>query len=211
MGALRRISLEGRQSGKSAIGMALSLAFVLGVFFLWEYRPSPVRVSPDAGAKIQTENHYSPAENLERIDVEELSRAKRSVDIAMYAFTDKYIAEELAELARKGVVVRIYRDREQFEQEQRNAAKHNDQSTSDMLRGLAQIRVKNSSRRDLMHLKAYVIDGTLLRDGSANWSASGLKAQDNNARLTNDPAQVGTFQKEFEEMWTREDNQALGR
>jgi phosphatidylserine/phosphatidylglycerophosphate/cardiolipin synthase-like enzyme len=78
-----------------------------------------------------------------------------------------------------------------------------------MLRAVAQIRVKNSSRRDLMHLKAYVIDGALLRDGSANWSAAGLKAQDNNARFTNDPAEVQVFEKDFEEMWGREDNQVL--
>ncbi len=209
MGAFRR-SVVGER-GRSAIGMALSLAVVLAMFLLWEHRPSPVRVSPEAGANILTENHFSPAENLERIDVEELARAKKSVDIAMYAFTDKYIADELAELAHRGVAVRIYRDREQFEQEQRNAEKHHDQSTSDMLRGVAQVRVKNSNRRDLMHLKAYAIDGALLRDGSANWSAAGLKAQDNNARFTNDPAEVQAFEKEFEEMWAREDNEVVGR
>ena len=51
-----------------------------------------------------------------------------------------------------------------------------------------QIRVKAS--HELMHLKAYVIDGSLLRDGSANWSPSGLKRQDNNAHFTSDRAQV---------------------
>lgn len=57
-----------------------------------------------------------------------------------------------------------------------------------------------------MHLKAYLVDGALLRDGSANWSNAGLKAQDNNAHFTNDPAQVQGFYATFEGMWSRTDN-----
>lgn len=44
----------------------------------------------------------------------QLESATRSVDVAMYSFTDRELAGELAALARKGVCVRVYRDREQF-------------------------------------------------------------------------------------------------
>lgn len=166
-----------------------------------------VATNPSPGT-VQAETHYSPAENLERLDAEQLERAQRSVDVAMYAFTDKFLADELLRLARRGVVVRIYRDREQYEEEQRRAREHGDQSTTDLFRGEPNIhaRIKASGRRDLMHLKAYLIDDALLRDGSANWSASGLKAQDNNAHFTNDPTQVRPFKNHFEEMWARPDN-----
>jgi phosphatidylserine/phosphatidylglycerophosphate/cardiolipin synthase-like enzyme len=60
-----------------------------------------------------------------------------------------------------------------------------------------------------MHLKAYVIDGSLLRDGSANWSPSGLKRQDNNVHFTSDPAQVEAFRRIFEQMWNRTDNERV--
>src|SRR5215471_2050323 len=53
------------------------------------------------------ENHYAPAENLERLDYDRLGEAQKSVDIAMYAFTDKYIADQVLTLSRRGVVVRI--------------------------------------------------------------------------------------------------------
>ena len=160
---------------------------------------------------VASENHYSPGENLERIDVDRLATAQKSVDIAMYAFTDKYLAEGLLQLAHKGVVIRIYRDHEQWDSEERNAEKYRDQSTTQMFQGEPNIhvRIKESGRRDLMHLKAYAIDSKLLRDGSANWSAAGLKVQDNNAHFTNDPAQIKAYEAAFEEMWTRGDNREL--
>jgi phosphatidylserine/phosphatidylglycerophosphate/cardiolipin synthase-like enzyme len=75
--------------------------------------------------------------------------------------------------------------------------------------GSAQHTVDIARSPELMHLKAYVIDGSLLRDGSANWSPSGLKRQDNNAHFTTDPAQVGAFRQAFEQMWSRTDNQRV--
>ncbi len=63
----------------------------------------------------QTDTHlYSPEANLERSELARLETATRAVDVAMYSFTDRELAEELAALARKGVRVRVYRDREQF-------------------------------------------------------------------------------------------------
>ncbi len=58
-----------------------------------------------------------PGTNLEQSELAQLETATRSGDVAMYSFTDRYLAEELAAVARKGVRVRVYRDREQFQQE----------------------------------------------------------------------------------------------
>ena len=40
----------------------------------------------------------------------------------------------------------------------------------------------------MMHLKAYEIDGEVLRTGSANFSTSGENAQDNDLIVIRDPA-----------------------
>jgi phosphatidylserine/phosphatidylglycerophosphate/cardiolipin synthase-like enzyme len=169
---------------------------------------SSSEVATTPPGKIVSENHFAPDENLEQLDYDRLGEAKKHVDVAMYAFTDKYLADQLMTLSRRGVVVRVYRDMEQYKNEQRNAEEHHDDSVTALLRGEKNIhlRVKSSGRRDLMHLKAYAIDGKLLRDGSANWSASGEKSQDNNAHFTNDPAEVKNFEQLFEEMWQRSDN-----
>src|SRR5260370_21141519 len=169
------------------------------------------RVDDAKPAEIIAEDHFSPPEDLEHIDLYRLEHARLSMDVAMYSFTDKPLADEIIKLARDGVEIRIYRDREQYENEQRNAAQHHDQSTTDMFRGEhnIQVRVKASVRRDLMHLRAYLIDGTLLRDGSANWSPAGEKVQDNNARFTSNPVEIRAFTDDFEQLWARSANEVL--
>ena len=162
-------------------------------------------------AQLVMEDHFAPPEDLERLDLYRLEHARLSLDIAMYSFTDRALADELIKLARDGVEIRIYRDREQYDSEQRAAAQHHDHSTTDMFRGENNIhvRVKGNGRRDLMHLKAYLVDGTLLRDGSANWSVAGERYQDNNARYTSDPVEIRYFTDDFEQMWARSDNEII--
>ncbi len=190
--------------------LALLAAIAIVLYQVPLRHEAGVHVSAAAG-KIESENHYAPAEDLERLDAEQIDRAQHTLDIAMYAFTDRWLAEALLRAARRGVIIRLYRDREQFEEEQRHAAEHGSHSSTNLLRGVPQIhiRVKASGRRDLMHLKAYLVDGVLLRDGSANWSNAGLKDQDNNAHFTNDPAQVRAFKVDFDEMWARRDNEEV--
>jgi phosphatidylserine/phosphatidylglycerophosphate/cardiolipin synthase-like enzyme len=55
--------------------------------------------------------------------------------------------------------------------------------------------------------KSYVIDGALLRTGSANWSPTGLKRQDNDVHYEVDPTLAAVFETRFEAMWNRPTNQ----
>ena len=161
--------------------------------------------------------HFSPAENLEQLEMSELTgaaqrarAAKRPLDIAIYAFTDRALAALLAREAAQGTDIRIYRDGEQYEQEERNAARFRDRSTTAMFRGERNIhiRVKAASRGDLMHLKSWS-DGQVLREGSANWSPSSLKRQDNNIRFSHDVAEARAFEADFEAMWDRPSNRIV--
>lgn len=150
----------------------------------------------------QTDAHlYSPGTNLERSELAQLETATRSVDVAMYSFTDRELAEELAALARKGVRVRVYRDREEFAQEMQWGGTT---TTGILLAGGVEVRVKGA--RDLMHLKSYAIDGRLLRTGSANWSPRGLKRQDNDVLYESSVEAVELFERKFEEMWAKTTN-----
>ena len=61
--------------------------------------------------------HFSPAENLERLEIAQLrtaaEQARRSnvpLRIAVYAFTDRVVAELLIQEADRGTVVELYRD-----------------------------------------------------------------------------------------------------
>ena len=153
---------------------------------------SAVATTPQASVPVL---RYSPQSNLERSEMEALGRARVSIDVAMSSFTDRELAEELCRLARSGVRVRVYRDGEQYQQESERG-----QSTTEMLLA-AGVQVKVKASRDLMHLKNYVIDGSLLRTGSSNWSPTGLKRQDNDLRYDTDVALVTLFETRFTEMW----------
>jgi phosphatidylserine/phosphatidylglycerophosphate/cardiolipin synthase-like enzyme len=52
-----------------------------------------------------------------------------------------------------------------------------------------------------MHLKAYSIDGEVLRTGSANFSSSGENAQDNDLIILREAGAAAKFDAHFERMW----------
>jgi phosphatidylserine/phosphatidylglycerophosphate/cardiolipin synthase-like enzyme len=58
-----------------------------------------------------------PLQCGDKIQAVALNSATVSVDIAMYSFTDRSLAEELVRLSRHGVRVRVYRDWREYEQE----------------------------------------------------------------------------------------------
>jgi phosphatidylserine/phosphatidylglycerophosphate/cardiolipin synthase-like enzyme len=61
-------------------------------------------------AAASAEIHYSPGEDLERIDVALLRAAERQIDMAAYVLTDRAVVEALREAAGRGVEVRVWRD-----------------------------------------------------------------------------------------------------
>jgi phosphatidylserine/phosphatidylglycerophosphate/cardiolipin synthase-like enzyme len=60
-----------------------------------------------------------------------------------------------------------------------------------------EIRIKHRAR-DPMHLKCYQIDGKLLRTGAANFSASGLKRQDNDLIVIESTDAAASFKRNFD-------------
>lgn len=183
------------------------------------------------------ETHYSPTENLERYDLSLLRSAHRSIDLCGFSFTDAAVGDAIVVAAKRGVKVRVYLDRGQSDDEMERAAKHDggeratgrrravqyadglfdeqevpDPSSEAVIQRLAttpnvEVRIKHS--RVLMHLKSYAVDGRTLRSGSANFSPSALKRQDNDLLLTRDAATVRRFELDFNQLWARPDNERL--
>src|SRR5215469_1989766 len=102
--------------------------------------------------------HFSPAENLERLELSELraaaERARVSgtpLRIAMYSFNDRALAQVLITEADRGTVVELYRDGEQYQLEEQNGERFPNGSVTSLFRGHwnIHIRVKPASRADL--------------------------------------------------------------
>ncbi len=108
---------------------------------------------------------YAPEADLERIDVGLIGEARATIDVAAYVLTDRPVAEALERAAERGVSVRVVVD-----------SGAPDLDAGELLERLAatkgvEVRIKPAG--DLMHLKAYAIDGQTVRLGSANFSRSG--------------------------------------
>jgi phosphatidylserine/phosphatidylglycerophosphate/cardiolipin synthase-like enzyme len=166
---------------------------------VWAEKGSRAEASKAAGS--QPEIHYAPRENLESVDAQEIGRAQLSIDIAAYVLSDPRIIEALTDAAERGVLIRLYLDKSQF-------AEHGPTRGGLVEALLAHPNVVARVKGEgvLMHLKAYAVDGAVLRTGSGNFSRSGLAAQDNDAIFLTDPAVVDAFEGNFERIWARAQN-----
>ena len=97
-----------------------------------------------------------------------------------------------AHAADRGVAIRIYLDGTQLA-EREPAKVFNDLTETPGV----EIRIKHKAR-DPMHLKTYQTDGRLLRTGAANFSASGLKRQDNDLIVIESADAAMKFKRAFE-------------
>jgi phosphatidylserine/phosphatidylglycerophosphate/cardiolipin synthase-like enzyme len=158
---------------------------------------------PSAYAGDYLELHWSPTENLERIDAELLSQAQRTIDMSAYVLSDFELIEAIERRATAGVQVRLYLDNEQLEELLKRARSEH---PLEALARSPNVQVKVKRSRVLMHLKAYAIDGALLRAGSANFSPSGEKQQDNELSILRDREAAKQFLADFDAMWSRLDN-----
>jgi phosphatidylserine/phosphatidylglycerophosphate/cardiolipin synthase-like enzyme len=148
---------------------------------------------------------YSNPSSVLPIDVQTLSIATKTLDIAAYAFVAPELVAAVHARASAGVQIRLYLDRTELESEARGDATLAHSPLGQLLSiGNLQIKVKASSI--LMHLKSYLVDGSLLRDGSANFSDAGEEQQDNSLTLDDDTASCAAFAAKFEAMWNRTDN-----
>jgi phosphatidylserine/phosphatidylglycerophosphate/cardiolipin synthase-like enzyme len=136
--------------------------------------------------------HYAPAENLEHIDVELIDSANKEIDSAAYVLTDWPIMQALTRAANRSVKVRIYLDATQLAEREPTRVFNELAATPGV-----EIRTKRSHGAP-MHLKSYEIDGRVLRTGAANFSASGLKRQDNDLIIIDNSAAAIKFKRAFE-------------
>jgi phosphatidylserine/phosphatidylglycerophosphate/cardiolipin synthase-like enzyme len=144
-----------------------------------------VALASPAWAEPQLEVHYAPTERLDRIDVGLIDNAGTSIELAAYVLTDAEVIDALNNAAARGVVVRLILD-------------PRERSAIDRMAGLD---LRRKLPGPLQHLKSYVIDGAVLRTGSANFSRSGETAQDNDLIVIHDSAAVEGFEKNFDRMW----------
>jgi phosphatidylserine/phosphatidylglycerophosphate/cardiolipin synthase-like enzyme len=167
-----------------SVSLNLSRTSIAAILFLACLSPCCVDSAPVI--------HYAPGENLEHVDVALIDGAGHEIDMAAYVLTDWPVMQALTRAADRGVKVRIYLDGTQLA-EREPAKVFNDLAETPGV----EIRIKHKAR-DPMHLKTYQIDGKLLRTGAANFSASGLKRQDNDLIVIESAEVAAIFKRNFD-------------
>lgn len=125
--------------------------------------------------------------------IHEIGSAKKTLDVAIYSFTDQKIANAIAEGKKRGVTVRMVSDKECSGQTYQKACL---KTVKD-----AGVPVKINSHSGIMHLKVSIIDHASVTTGSYNYTISAQKKNDENLVVISDQTVTGEYEKEFDRMW----------
>lgn len=139
---------------------------------------------------------FSPYESPEAVSLAALDAAQQSVDVAHYNIRSQAFLDALRALKARGVAIRIVVDA-------KNARKPWN-TLDDVIEaeGFALKRYENRRHRyAIMHHKFCVIDGRRVLTGSFNWNNTAELVNDENLISLDDPAIVGAYQTEFDELW----------
>ena len=146
---------------------------------------------------------YAPKTDLETVDRQLIDGGRRNIDMAAYVLTNRGVISALVAAAKRGVKIRLYLDPDQTTRPRRGTGA--DPLVDLLDTGGVEARFKKHSTD--MHMKAYQVDGRVLRSGSANFSFSGAKQQDNDAIVIDSAQAAANFISEFEFLWSRRDNE----
>ncbi len=170
------------------------------VCFVPTGQPGPMSLEPTLAA---VRIFYAPATDLETVDRQLIDSARQSIDMAAYVLTNRAIISALSQAAARGVKLRLYLDPDQ--------AMRSGQNNNGLFALLEarNVEARFKARSTDMHLKAFQVDGRVLRSGSANFSFTGAKHQDNDLILIESREAAGNFRAAFERLWARRDNETF--
>ncbi len=131
--------------------------------------------------------YFSPEDNIERIILERIKKAKQSIYFMAFSFTSEKLGEELIRLKKKGIDV--YGIIEKVGSNSKSS-----EYVKFKLEGLPVHLDKNKNR---MHHKVIIIDEKILITGSYNFSKNANEKNDENIIIIHNKDIAGSYLKEF--------------
>ncbi len=149
-------------------------------------QPRPSAATADVSAA-----YFSPQDNCPGQIRARLAQAKRMVDLCVFTITDDRLTSAILEAHHRGVRIRIITD---------------DDKAADLGSDAAQflnagIALRTDRSRYHMHHKFAVFDGTLLLNGSYNWTRGAAENNEENFIITSDRRLVEEFSAAFDKLW----------
>ncbi|MFT9075994.1 phospholipase D family protein [Ethanoligenens sp.] len=125
--------------------------------------------------------------------ISELGTAKKTLDVAIYSFTDAKIADSIAAAKKRGVTVRLISDRD-------SAGSSSQKKVLNIVKA-AGIPVKVNSHSGIMHWKVSIIDDSVTTSGSFNYTKSAQSENDENLVILNNVSISQQYEAQFNRMW----------
>jgi len=135
--------------------------------------------------------YFSPDDNVERIIVQRIRKAERSIDFLAFSFTSDAIAAEMIERHRAGVAVRGVIEKRGSRSKESEFVKLKTEG----------IPVKIDRNRHAMHHKVIVIDDRLVITGSYNFSRNANRKNDENVLMIASPEVASAYMREFDRLY----------
>ncbi len=149
-------------------------------------------VSSDHSGEI-ADVRFSPQHDCAGRIVQLWDEARVSVEACVFTITDNRISEAIERAHRRRVQIRIVTDDD----------KHFDPGSDIRQLAAAGVPLRMDRSEYHMHHKFAIFDGTLLLNGSYNWTRSAALYNEENYILTGDQRLIGPFAKLFEQLWER--------
>ncbi len=135
---------------------------------------------------------FCPSPQCESLAISALDAATSRVDVAMYSFTNDALGDALVRAHERGVEVRV------VVESQQDSSKYSEHAKL----SAAGIPVRVDSNPQLMHHKFAVIDARFVVTGSMNWTANGVRENNENVLVIASPELNTQFEDEFESVWS---------
>ncbi len=175
--------------------MRLRLFLLILFLFLLPYScrtPQPQEQVPRG--EIETTAYFSPRGGCEEAVIDLINHSKRTIDIAIYSFTDRKIARALIKAHNRGVKIRVIIDY--------GNGKSRYCVGPLLEKAGIRVRYKRGSGGGLMHNKYAIYDRKILSTGSFNWTSNANKRNDENlVVIKNDTHLIELYQKNFNKLW----------
>lgn len=187
---------------KFVAGIVVLIAFSLyaGNSLLAAHKVQNAAQSTSAAGTADGVSVFFPraGQNVEGQIVYEIGTAKKTLDVAIYSFTDTKIAGAIVAAKKRGVNVRLISDRE--------SSNNSSQRQTMLIIKSAGIPIKINSHSGIMHLKVLVIDNNVATTGSFNYTKSAQNLNDENFVVLNNSKIAQTYESEFQNMWNDNSN-----
>lgn len=148
------------------------------------YRPQP---------RFQDAFFFPNVANIKKM-VNYIKMAKKSIDLAIFSFTNDDLADAIIDAHQRGVTVRIVTDDEAMKGKGADAQRCSD----------AGIPVRTDSEVNYhMHNKFMVVDSMFLITGSFNWTFQAGKSNQENVVVVDGEYYINKYNQEFNNLWSQ--------